>query len=117
VIFAAMAIAVASHYQDARAPSCLKFDRFEWFGDEVDASAGGVCEVAAGLFEVGPSGEPECGDEGVTDDRHGLGCGAGAQGGGVFVEGDVADLLRGLTRVAQAGSSRSRSSEAGRGML
>ena len=25
-----------------RAPSCLKFDRFEWFGDEVGASAGGV---------------------------------------------------------------------------
>jgi hypothetical protein len=30
----------------------LKFDRFEWFGDEVDASAGGVGEVAAGLFEA-----------------------------------------------------------------
>jgi hypothetical protein len=44
----------------------LKFDRFEWFGDEVGASAGGVCEVAAGLFEVGPSGEAERGDEGVT---------------------------------------------------
>ncbi|MGH3887506.1 MAG: hypothetical protein ACRDSZ_13220 [Pseudonocardiaceae bacterium] len=25
-----------------RAPSCLTFDRFEWLGDEVDASAGGV---------------------------------------------------------------------------
>jgi len=25
-----------------RAPSCLKFDRFEWFGDEVGASVGGV---------------------------------------------------------------------------
>ena len=37
---------------------------------------GGVGEVAAGLFEVGPSGEPERGDEGVADDRHGLGCGA-----------------------------------------
>ena len=69
--------------------------------------------MAAGLFEVGPSGEPERGDEGVTDDRHGLGCDAGAQGGSVLVEGDVAQLLRGLTRVAQAGSSRSCSSEAG----
>ena len=27
---------------EARAPSCLKFDRFEWFGDEVGASVGGV---------------------------------------------------------------------------
>jgi len=25
-----------------RAPSCLEFDRFEWFGDEVGASVGGV---------------------------------------------------------------------------
>ena len=48
----------------------MKFDRFEWFGDEVGASAGGVCEVAAGLFEVAPPGEPERGDEGIADDRH-----------------------------------------------
>jgi len=44
---------------------------------------------------------------------HDAGTGAGADPGGVLGEGDVAELLRGLTRVAQAGSSRSCSSEAG----
>ena len=43
------------------------------------------------MFEVGPSSEPECGDEGVWDDGHGLGCGAGAEGGCVFVERHVPD--------------------------
>jgi AcrR family transcriptional regulator len=53
-----------------RAPSCLTFVCFEGFGDQVDAPVDAVGVVAAGFFEVGPSGESERGDDGVADDRH-----------------------------------------------
>jgi hypothetical protein len=46
--------------------------RFDWLGDQVDASVDGVREVAAGLFEVVPAGEPERGDDGHGAHR----CGA-----------------------------------------
>jgi len=38
----AVLIECSSTVLGGRAPSCLKFDRFEWFGDEVGASVGGV---------------------------------------------------------------------------
>jgi hypothetical protein len=43
------------------------------------------------LCEVGPSGELEGVDQGVSDDDHGVGRGPGAEGGGVFAEGGVPD--------------------------
>jgi len=76
----------------------LKFDRFEWFGGEVGASVDGVGEVAAGLFEVAPPGEPERGDEGVADSLNlifvlrGSSAGPGGIGSGAALEGGKAQV-------------------------
>ena len=76
-----------------------------------------VVQVAAGVGDVGASGQAQGADRQVAEGRECSGCGAGAQLGCVLTEGDVADLLRGWASVAVAHSSRLRSSEADEVML
>src|SRR5436305_169483 len=53
-----------------------------------------VVEVAAGVGDVGASGQAQGADRQVAEGGQCSGCGAGAQLGGVFAEGDVADPMQ-----------------------
>ena len=54
-----------------------------------------VVEVAAGVGDVGASGQAYGADRQVAEGGECSGCGAGAQLGAILAEGDVADLLQG----------------------
>src|SRR6478672_5241884 len=55
-----------------------------------------VVQVAAGVGDVGASGQAQGADRQVSEGRECSGCGAGAQLGGVFIEGDVADPMQAI---------------------
>src|SRR6186997_3690145 len=53
-----------------------------------------VVQVAAGVGDVGASGQAQGADRQVAEGRECSGCGAGAQLGCVLTEGDVADPMQ-----------------------